>query len=347
MFQWLLVCSMLAAALMVFAAADSPSSSPASPATRPAGSPIADGATPVKLADGFIWTEGCTSDREGNIFFVDQNNDKIMKWEFDKTSNDPLKGTLTTFLHPSGYSNGMSFDNNGNLISCADERNELWSIAAPFPAAFPAGAASFKPADLHITVLIKNYNGKLLNGPNDVWVIPKGPLAGGMFLTDPLYPRKWWGELRPANDHTLQQPGKFVYFFSPDHKTLTPVITDFRAPNGIIGTPDGKTLYVSDIEAHHTFSYTLHDDGTLGDKKLLFNAGSDGMTIDSDGNLYTTIGSPHTGLQIWSKEGKLLDHLPIGCGNCCFGGKDGNILFICAVHEIYGIRMKTHRVGPQ
>jgi len=70
------------------------------------------------------------------------------------------------------------------------------------------------------------------------------------------------------------------------------------------------------------------------------------MTIDSEGNLYTTTNNARTGLQIWSKDGKKLDSVPVGCTNCCFGGKDGNVLFICAVREIYGVKMKTHRVGP-
>jgi len=297
----------------------------------------------VKLADGLLFTEGATSDKNGDVYFVDQDNDRIMKWEFDKNSDDPLKGKLSTFLHPSGYSNGMSFDNDGNLISCADEKNALWSIAAPFPA-LPAGADSFKPTDLKITVLVKDVDGKLLNGPNDVFVIPKGPQAGGMYLTDPLYARKWWAGFRT---NASQQPGNYVFFLSPDHKTLAPVITDFRAPNGIIGTPDGKMLYVSDISGGKTYSYTIKDDGTLTDKKLFCNAGSDGMTIDSDGNVYTTMGNARTGLQIWDKQGNKVDSIALGCANCCFGGKDGNILFICAGKEVYGVKMKTHRVGPQ
>ena len=330
---------------------------PALTATHPANSPIAPGAMPTKLAGDMAWTEGAASDKDGNIYFVDQDNDNLMKWEFDKASDDPLKGKLSVFLHPSGYSNGMCFDNDGNLIDCADEKNELWSIAAPFPP-LPAGATSFKPADLKITVLIKNFDpaakkinpdtgGKLLNGPNDVWVIPAGPQKGGLYITDPLYSRKYWGAVRPANDRTIQMPGKYVYFLSPDHKTLTPVITDYNTPNGIIGTPDGKTLYVADIGANQTYSFTIKDDGTLTDKKPFCPAGSDGMTIDSDGNVYTTNFNAATGVQIWSKDGKRVDSVPVSSGNCCFGCKDGNVLFICANHEIYGVKMKTHRVGPQ
>lgn len=327
-------------------------------ATQSAGSPIADGAQPVKLADGFGFTEGSTSDKDGNVFFVDQNNDKILEWVFEPTPEDPTKGHLATFLNPAGRSNGMCFDNKGNLISCADENNELWQINAPFPK-LPADAkVGLKPADLKIDVLIKNYDpatkalnpaagGKQLDGPNDVFVVPAGPLAGGIYITDPFFARSWWTN-RPGG-RNAQQPGKYVYFLSADRKTLTPVVMDLTTPNGIVGTPDGKTLYVADMDGRKTFSYTIKDDGTLADKKQFCAVGSDGMTIDSDGNVYTTNSNARQGVQIFNKEGTQIGQISIGSANCCFGGKDGNVLFICAngPGAVYGIKMKTHRVGPQ
>ena len=333
---------------------------PPLPTTHPAGSPIADGSNAVKLAGNFAWTEGSTSDNDGNIYFVDQAQgvQRILIWEFDKTSDDPLKGRLVTFLNPSGYSNGMCFDADGNLIDCADEKNELWEIHAPFPKHAEDPSQAFKPGDLKIDVIIKNIDpagkkvnpevgGKLMNGPNDVWIVPVGPQKGGMYLTDPLYSRPWWGAVRPVNDRQTQVGGRYVWFLSPDRKTITPVITDYQMPNGIIGTADGKTLYVADINGRKTYSYTIKDDGTLADKKLFCNAGSDGMTIDSDGNVYTTNSAARIGVSIFNKEGKQVDTIPISSGNCCFGGKDGNILFICGNKEIYGVKMKTRRVGPQ
>ncbi len=186
--------------------------------------------------------------------------------------------------------------------------------------------------------MIKDYQGKHLNGPNDVWIRPDG----GMYLTDPFYPRTWWKQRGPK----MEQDAQAVYFLAPDHKTLTRVINDFQQPNGIIGTPDGKILYVSDIRGGKTFSYTIQPDGSLQDKKLFANLGSDGMTIDSDGNIYT---SARGALQIGSdKQGKLLEKIPVqDPANCCFGGPDGHLLFITARTEIYGLQMRTHRVGPQ
>ena len=278
--------------------------------TRPE-SPVEPGAKLVLLADGFAFTEGPTSDEQGNVFFIDQPNDRIMEWS--------AEGRLSTFMHPSGYSNGMCFDSAGNLISCADEKNELWSIAP----------------DKKVTVLVKDYQGKFLNGPNDVWIRPDG----GMYLTDPLYPRTWWKH-RTAK---MEQDKTAVYYLSPDRKTLTRVIDDYKQPNGIIGTPDGKTLYVSDISGRKTFSYTINPDGSLTNKTLFCSVGSDGMTIDSDGNVYTTSGS----VQIFDKTGKQLDQIRMACANVCFGGKDGHMLFITSTNAVYGLQMKTHRVGPQ
>ena len=124
-----------------------------------AGGVIASGATLQKLAGDFAFTEGPTCDKGGNVFFTDQPNDRIMEWGTD--------GKLSTFMQPAGRANGMYFDRNGNLIVCADEHNQLWSIGP----------------DKTVTVLVTNFQGKYLNGPNDVWVAPNG----GMYITDPFY----------------------------------------------------------------------------------------------------------------------------------------------------------------
>ncbi len=282
------------------------------PTTQPQ-SPLAPDAKPVKVGDGYSWTEGCCSDAQGNVFFVDQPNDRIMKWS-------AADGSVSQFMHPSGYANGMCFDAAGNLIACADEKNELWSIAP----------------DKSVTVLLKDYRGKYLNGPNDVWIRPDG----GMYLTDPLYPRSWWKH-RTAKS---QMDGNYVFFLSPDHKTLTPVVTDLKTPNGIIGTADGKTLFVADISrGGKTWSYTINADGSLSDKKVFCNVGSDGMTIDNEGYIYIT----GPAMRVFDKNGTQVYQFPGRCGNVCFGGKDGHTLFLAANHEIYTIQMRTHGVGSQ
>ena len=81
---------------------------------------IAKNAKPEKLAGDFSFTEGPARDRQGNVYFTDQPNNRIMKWSTDKK--------LTLFGENFGRANGMYFDNKGNLISCSDEKNELWKI---------------------------------------------------------------------------------------------------------------------------------------------------------------------------------------------------------------------------
>ena len=274
---------------------------------------IAPGAKLEKLADGFLFTEGPASDAEGNIYFTDQPNDRIMLWSVD--------GKLSTFMQPCGRSNGLCFDPAGNLIACADEHNELWSIDVK--------------TKQH-TVLVKDYKGKLLNGPNDVWVRPDG----GLYFTDPMYKRDYW--VRGPKE----QETEGVYFLSPDHKTLTRVVSDMTRPNGIIGTPDGKTLYVSDIDAKQTWSYTINPDGSLTDKQPFCKMGSDGMTIDDAGNVYLT----NRGVTAFDRTGKQVLHIDVKedwTGNVCFGGKDKHLLFITASKGIYGIRTRTHGVASQ
>jgi gluconolactonase len=246
-------------------------------------------------------------DAAGNVFFTDQPNDRIMKWSID--------GKLSTFLHPSGRSNGLYFDHKGNLLACADENNQLWSIT-------PAGNA---------TVLVKDYRGKLLNGPNDLWVTP----GDGIYFTDPLYPRPYWK--RPSE---MQQDGQHVYYLSPDRNKLLRVIDDLTQPNGIIGTPNGKTLYVADIGAGKTYVYNIRKDGTLEDKKLYCNLGSDGMTIDEEGNVYLT----GKGVTVFDRTGKQVGHIDVDepwTANVCFGGADRHTLFITASKGFYSIRMRV------
>lgn len=273
---------------------------------------IAKGATLEKLSGVFSFTEGPASDKDGNVYFTDQPNDRIHKWSVD--------GKLTTFLEPAGRSNGLCFDKKGNLLACADEKNELWTIDTK-------GKSK---------VVIKDYQGKLLNGPNDIWLRPDG----GIYFTDPLYKRPYW------HRGPMEQDGQHVYYLTPDRKTLTRVTTDLQQPNGVIGTPDGKTLYVADIGASKTYAYDIQSDGSLTNKRLFCELGSDGMTIDNHGNVYLT----GRGVIIFDKTGKQIEQISVPEGwtaNVCFGGKDKHTLFITASKGLYAIKMRTKGVGSQ
>jgi gluconolactonase len=184
-----------------------------------------------------------------------------------------------------------------------------------------------------VTVLVKNFEWKKLNGPNDLWIAPNG----GIYLTDPFYKRPWW-------DHeTTEQDGEHVYYLAPGTSKLIRVVTDLEKPNGIIGTPDGKYLYIADIKGNKTWRYTIGTDGTLSGKKLFTDLGSDGMTIDNKGNIYLT----GKGVTIFNPLGEQIENIPIPeswTANVCFGGKDGHLLFITASKSVYGIKMKVKGV---
>jgi len=267
---------------------------------------IAPGAKLEKLADGFLFTEGPAADAKGNVYFTDQPNDRIMKWSVD--------GELSTFMQPGGRSNGLYFDRQGNLWACADEKNELWIITP----------------EKKVTKIPGYFEGKLFNGPNDLWISP----AGGVFFTDPFYKRSWW------NHTAMPQEKQCVYFLHTDHKTVDRVATDLVQPNGIVGSGDGKTLYVADIGGKKTWSYKIEKDGSLTNKTLFCEMGSDGITIDIKGNLYLT----GKGVTIFDKSGKKIGTIDVPenwTANVCFGGKGRKTLFITASKSLYCMKMNV------
>jgi gluconolactonase len=191
----------------------------------------------------------------------------------------------------------------------------LWSIAP----------------DRTITVLRDSYDGKAFNGPNDVWARPDGAL----YFTDPFYPRPWW------QHDAMPQDGQHVYFLSADRQRLLRATGDLVKPNGIIGSPDGKTLFVSDIEAKRTYRFDSAQDGSLTNKTLVVDQGSDGMTLDDEGHIYLT----GDGVMVFDMGGRVVEHIRIReeewTANVCFGGRDRRTLFITASTGLYAIRMRV------
>jgi gluconolactonase len=272
---------------------------------------VATGAELVCVSKEFEFTEGPHADAAGNVYFTDQPNDRIMKYT--------VEGKMETFMQPCGRSNGLYFDNEGRLVACADEKNELWLIDVK---------------DKSHKVLVKDYKGKSLNAPNDVWVRPDG----GLYFTDPFYKRSYWQR------GPMEQDGQHVYFLSADYQKLIRVTEDLTQPNGIIGTADGKKLYVADIGAGKTYVYDIQADGTLINKKLFCSIGSDGMTLDCCGNLYLT----GKGVPVFDSTGKQIKQIDVPEGwtaNICFGGSDFKTLFITASKGLYTLKMNTCAAG--
>lgn len=268
---------------------------------------IADGEQLTLLADDFKFTEGPAADEQGNVFFTDQPNNRILKWNAEDHN-------ISVFMEDAGRANGLYFDNEGNLIACADEYSELWEI----------------DKNKDVNLLVRDYRGQRLNGPNDVWVNPDG----GIYFTDPYYQRDYWE--RTEREIFEER----VYYLSPDGLNFRFVADGFVKPNGIIGTPDGTILYVSDIGADITYYYTIANDGNLTDRKVFTNLGSDGMTIDNMGNIYLT----GKGVTVFNKEGKQIAHIEVPenwTANVTFGGKENQTLFITAMDSVYILKMNV------
>ena len=172
-----------------------------------------------------------------------------------------------------------------------------------------------------MTTIVDMYNGKPFNAPNDCWVDAKG----GIYFTDP-----YWG----------REPGRSrVYYLAPDRKTLIPVILDMVRPNGVIGSPDGKTLYVSDWDEKVTYAFDIAPDGAVHGKRLFAPVGDDGMTVDENGNVYLT-GDVVT---VYDPDGVKIDtiEVPETPANLIFTGHDRRTLLITARTGVYTIRTKT------
>src|ERR1700753_2809133 len=230
-------------------------------------------AQPQLISKQFSFTEGASVDKKGNVFFTDQPNNKI--WEYS------TNGKLSVFLDSAGRSNGMYFDKKGNLISCADEHEQLWSISPK----------------KKIKVILSDYQGHLMNGPNDIWI----DNDGGIYMTDPYYQRPWWTRTKSDLD------GGKAYYLPKGKDQPFIVDADVKKPNGIVGTPDGKYLYVADIADNKTYKYVINKDGTLSGRKLFTAMGSDGMTLDAEGNVYLTC----KGATIFNPDAHQIGHIDI------------------------------------
>jgi gluconolactonase len=271
---------------------------------------IAEGAELSLVSDDFEFTEGPAVDVEGNVFFTDQPNNRILKWVEEENS-------VVGFMEDAGRANGLYFDDEGNLLACADENSEIWKI----------------DKDKNVQVLVKDFQGKRLNGPNDLWIDP----AGGIYITDPYYQRPYW----ERTEKEIQE--ERVYYLAPGAKELRIVADDLEKPNGIIGTADGKTLYVADIGAGKTWSYSIEADGSLTNKTLFTNLGSDGMTIDDRGNIYLT----GDGVSVFNSKGEQIEHIAVDrdwTANVTFGGRDRQTLFITAMKSVFTLEMKVRGV---
>jgi len=249
----------------------------------------------------FQFTEGPVVDSAGNVFFTDVRANRIYR----RSS----QGEVSLVMEQTDGANGLAIDRDGILLLCQGS----------------AGRVVRLERDRTLTVLAERYNGSRLNQPNDLWVAPNG----GIYFTDPVYGRK------------LSQDGEHVYYIRPKTGELIRVADDLVRPNGLAGTADGKTLFITDHGGGKTWSYAIQEHGTLTNKKLFADIGGDGLALDRQGNLYLAAAR---GIVILDSQGHPVREIsvPEAPTNVCLIENETK-LFVTARTSIHVIPLEDER----
>ena len=257
------------------------------------------------LATNLHFAESPAADAAGNIFFSDIPGDTTYKWS--------TSGQLSIFRTNTGGANGLYFDDAGNLIACERENGRIVSVSP----------------QTNISAVTSSFGGNRYNEPNDLWIDPDG----GIYFTDPVF-----------FTNQVPQGGEHVYYITPDTSSVVRVVSDMVKPNGLVGTPDGATLYIADWGAGVVYRYAVGGEGALSGKTAFASVKCDGMTMDSEGNIYLT----EDAVLVYSPAGVLLEQLavPARPTNLEFGDADRKTLFITTDDGcLYSIRMRVQGAG--
>jgi len=281
----------------------------------------------TRIYDEQVFTEGPAVDRQGNVYFTNIPVSKILKW-------DPLKNSLSVYRTGSNSANGLRFSMDGELLVCEGQ---------------PGRLTSTKMNTGEVTVIADQFKGKGLQSLNDLDFDSRERIFFSSRTSEP--------DLQKENKRS-------VYRVDPDGK-IHQLLTEphIHMPNGIVVSPDEKTLYV--IEAHsdenhsrNILAFDLHEDGSLSNRRVLYNfypgRSGDGMSIDVEGNLYVAAGlhqrrgtsetlDTHPGIHVISPKGKLLAFRETPedtITNCTFGGEDLKTLYVTCGSFLLSIRTK-------
>lgn len=248
------------------------------------------------------FTEGPALAPDGSIFFSDIGN-AIYRY-------DPKSGKTELFRKPSGRSNGLMFNQKGELIA-AEGANTDGNRRISITSGIQGGKEGV------VKTLSAGLEGKKFNSPNDLAIDSEG----NVYFSDPRY----------VGSEPRELDFEAVFFIKPDGKT-TIATRDLQKPNGILVSPDGKHVYVSDNNGEgnrQLLSFDTEQPGKLTNKKVLHDfvtgRGIDGMTLDTAGNIYATAGTgDKAGIYAFSPSGKQLAMIPTPGDptNCVFGGGD-------------------------
>ncbi len=277
------------------------------------------------VAGPFGFTEGPAWDGE-TLLFTDIPNNRIMRY-------DPKSGESSVFRTGTNGGNGLMFDPQGQLYGCEGD----------------ARCIARYDADDTTTVIADRFEGKRLNSPNDLAFDKQGRL----WFTDPRYGDR-------TDDLELGHESVFRLEEQSDGTwSIQRMTYDTTKPNGLLISPDQKTLYVAQSEygedkKRELRAYPILEDGTLGEHEVLHNfyphRGIDGMCLDTDGNIIATAGWQQSGpgpmIYVFAPNGRVLETHPMPADrptNCTFGDDDLQTLYVTASGCLY--RVRTERKG--
>ena len=275
---------------------------------------------PIGLTEGPAW------DGSG-LLFTNIPNSRIMRY-------DPQSGALSVFRTGTNQANGLMFDRDGRLYACEGGGRRI--------VRYEAGGG--------VTVICDNYRGRRLNSPNDLAIDNQGRI----WFTDPRY-----GDKR--DDMELDHESVYRLDPQPDGSwQVTRMTYDTTAPNGLLLSPDNRTLYVAQSkygegEKRELRAYPILDDGALGEYQVLHNfyphRGIDGMCLDSEGNIVATAGWELSGpggmIYVFAPNGRVLETHPVPANrptNCTFGDDDLRTVYVTSI-EGHLMRARTDRQG--
>lgn len=260
---------------------------------------------PEVIATGYQFTEGPYWHPDGFLIFSDIPANTVYKWT-------PGSSESEVYIDSSGNSNGITAMPDGTLILAQH-----------------AGKVSMVNQNRELVPLVEEYEGKRLNSPNDAAVRSDGLI----YFTDPTF---------GVSDEDRELDITGVYRINPD-SSITLLYEDLDLPNGIVFSPDESSLYVADSQTGRIVRFDVLENGDIENPTEFANigelsemGGADGMTVDSEGRLYTT--GPN-GLIVFNSEGNQLEQITFDqqVTNVTFGGEDGNDLFITSRDDVYRI----------
>lgn len=288
------------------------------------------------------FTEGVAAGPDGLIYFSDIPRDpgapgRILRF-------DPRTRTTVIHCRDSGKSNGLMFDPRGRLLAACGANGGKRALCVVTP-------------DGRLEPLVERYQGRRFNSPNDLVIAADGTV----YFSDPRY----------VGEEPLELDQQSVYRYHPEHGKLERLETGVTKPNGVMLSPDGRTLYVAETDngtlnvsqppppgtpLRMTLNaYALDADGTVGPRRVLVDFGQqlgiDGMTVDPQGRIYAAVRSADRhGIRIYAPDGRELGSIPTPTlpTNCCFGSRaEEETLYVTAGGGLYRIRLALQPRGEK